>query len=117
MEIINHSHQNTPKSQSFTQRVYLGVLLIIVGAIWIFHNFDLIGNKFFDVFFSWQMLLVAIGGYFLALKKWSAGIVITAVGLFFVITQLLGVRIPFEKIALPMIFIAAGLAVLLTRGK
>ena len=119
MEIINkqdQTGQKVPSAQKpWAHHLYLGIALIGVGLIWMLYNFDVIGYKFFDVFFSWQMLLVVIGGYFLSMKKWALGAIVTLTGAFFVATDLLGVHIPFDKVVLPLICIIAGLAVLLTR--
>jgi len=117
MEIINKQEKtSTPAvGRTLAQNLYLGIALIVVGLIWILYNFDVIGYKFFDAFFSWQMLLMVIGGYLLTLKKWAAGIITMGVGLFFVATDLLNVYIPFNKVVLPVVCIAAGLAVIFSR--
>jgi uncharacterized membrane protein YidH (DUF202 family) len=117
MEIIDNQKRNTTKGSALPQRVYLGVVLILIGVVWMLYNFDAVGYRFFDLFFSWQMLLVAVGGYFLALKRWAVGTIVAGVGVFFVATDFLGLHIPFDKVALPVIVIAAGLVVLLSRGK
>ena len=113
MEVINKQPQDVQKQKA--HRIYLGSALVGVGIIWMLYNFDVIGYRFFDVFFSWQMLLVVIGGYLLAVKKWGVGAITALAGAFFVATDLLGVHIPFNKVVLPGLCIMAGLAVLLAR--
>ena len=117
MKIINNPRKSNPEPSVIRQRIYLGAVLIAVGVVWILYNFDVIGHRFFDLFFSWQMLLAAVGGYFLALRKWAAGGILMFIGAFFVIASLLDICIPFEKIALLVIFIAAGLVLLLSWKK
>lgn len=116
MEVINKQDRNNASPQQpRAQHIYLGIALIAVGAIWMLYNFDVIGYRFFDIFFSWEMLLLVIGGYLLSLKKWAAGGILVAVGAFFMATNLLGIHIPFDKVVLPLLCIVAGLAVILTR--
>jgi len=38
-----------------------GLLVLGLGFAWLLHNFGLIGDRAWDVIFSWQMLLIAIG--------------------------------------------------------
>ena len=56
-----------------SRNLFLGVTLIVVGVLWMMNNLELLSDSLFDVVFSWQMLLVLIGGYLLALRKWLAG--------------------------------------------
>ena len=64
-----------------SRNLFLGVTLIVVGVLWMMNNLELLSDSLFDVVFSWQMLLVLIGGYLLALRKWLAGGIVAAVGL------------------------------------
>ena len=70
-----------------------------------------------DGVFSWQMLLVLIGGYLLALRKWLAGGIVAAVGLCLLLIDQLDWHIPLDKIAVPTILIAVGLSVVFSRRK
>lgn len=115
MEIINKSGQETPASKQWGHHIYLGVALITIGIIWILRNFGIIGERFFDIFFSWQILLVVIGGYLLCMKRWVSGAIITLTGIIFVATDLLGIYVSFSKVVLPLSCIIAGIAVLVTR--
>ena len=64
-----------------------------------------------------QMLLVLIGGYLLALRKWLAGGIVAAVGLCLLLIDQLDWHIPLDKIAVPTILIAVGLSVVFSRRK
>lgn len=61
-----------------SRNLFLGVTLIVVGVLWMMNNLELLSDSLFDVVFSWQMLLVLIGGYLLALRKWLAGGIVAA---------------------------------------
>ena len=46
-----------------SRNLFLGVTLIVVGVLWMMNNLELLSDSLFDVVFSWQMLLVLIGGF------------------------------------------------------
>ncbi len=114
MEITNPSDRPQGAFRPQPRHLYLGLALMAVGAVWMLYNFDVIGYRFFDVFFSWEMLLIVLGGYLLTLKRWTVGGIVAAVGAFFLLTDLLHLHIPFDKVILPALCILIGLAVILT---
>ena len=89
-----------------SRNLFLGVTLIVVGVLWMMNNLELLSDSLFDVVFSWQMLLVLIGGYLLALRKWLAGGIVAAVGLCLLLIDQLDWHIPLDKIAVPTILFA-----------
>lgn len=95
--------------------VFLGVALILVGLLWLLNNFGFIGPRLFDVVFSWQMLMVVIGGYLLSVKRYPAGAIVGGLGLLFLIVHAFDVHIDFIKVILPSIMIAVGISLLITR--
>ncbi len=116
MEIIDKTNRNGNGPASPRPRhLYPGIALIAVGAVWMLYNFEVVGHRFFDLFFSWQTLLVVIGGYLLSLGRWAWGGGVAAIGVFFLSIDLLGLHIPPDKVIWPSIFIVAGLAVLFPR--
>lgn len=100
-----------------SRNLFLGVTLIVVGVLWMMNNLELLSDSLFDVVFSWQMLLVLIGGYLLGLRKWLAGGIVAAVGLCLLLIDQLDWHIPLDKIAVPTILIAVGLSVVFSRRK
>ena len=80
-----------------SRNLFLGVTLIVVGVLWMMNNLELLSDSLFDVVFSWQMLLVLIGGYLLALRKWLAGGIVAAVGLCLLLIDQLDWHIPLEN--------------------
>lgn len=79
MEVINDSRlPEQPHRKGETNiagNIYLGIILVAIGVIWLFYNTGWIGYGLFNALFSWQMLLVAAGGYLLAVRRWSAGVI------------------------------------------
>lgn len=61
------------------------------------------------------MLLVAAGGYLLAVRRWSAGVIIGGLGVFFVVMDALDISLSFNKIVLPILVMAAGIALIVSR--
>ncbi len=117
MEITTPSDRSGRSTCPRARHLYLGFALIAVGAVWMLYNFEVIGYRFFDIFFSWEVLLVVIGGYLLTIRRWAAGGIVATVGAFFLLTDLFDICIPFDKMILPGLCILAGLAVILTKKR
>jgi len=115
MKVIDNNTSSRAQAL-WSRHLYLGVALIVIGCVWMLYNFGVIGPRFVDVFFSWEMLLTVIGGYLLSRRQWVWGGLVTALGLLFLVVDLLGLAIPYDKVAWPAVFIVAGVAVLLTRS-
>ena len=96
-------------------KIYLGAVLVVAALVWLAYNVHWIGFGVFRVIFSWQMLLVLIGGYLLALRQWSAGAIIGCLGLFFVVTDWFGLDFSFGRVVLPLAVIAVGVALIVSR--
>ena len=117
MELIyeNRPQRDEREGVIRSRNLFIGATLIVVGVLWLLNNFHLLDNRVFDVIFSWQMLLVVIGGYLLSLRRWLAGGLVTAVGACLVTADLLHVYMPLNRIAFPAILIAVGIAVVASR--
>ena len=119
MEIINDNRipdsQGRRTSTNMAGNIYLGIVLILAGTLWLFYNIDLIGYSFFKAVFSWQMLLIVIGGYLIAVRRWIAGIITAALGVFAGIFVILDFDISFSRIILPIVIIITGIAVIASR--
>lgn len=116
MEVMNPMPSEKPDKDVMRSRnIFLGLTFIVIGLLWLFNNLDMIPNSVFDVLISWQMLLVVIGGFLLSQEKWVAGGIITVLGVFFVASDLFGLDIPVKKVILPVVFIAAGISIVLSR--
>lgn len=107
MEIINKGG-----CQDNYGRIYLGVVLILAGLLWLGYNFAIVSYVTFTYIFSWQVLLLLIGGYLLSCCKWLAGAIVSGVALCYIVTDLLHFDIPFTKVILPIIVIVLGAGVL-----
>ena len=92
------------------KRFYLGVMLIAVGGVLILERLNLIPWDLSDMLISWQMLLIVIGVFSLMGGKRTWGIILIAVGGFFLIP----IDIPYEvrRIYWPLILVLIGVALL-----
>ncbi len=102
--------------QNSQANTFIGVLFILAGAVWLLYNFNVINDRFFDVVFSWRMLLAVIGLYLLAYKQWVVGGVLTALGALFVLADVFYLDLPVVKVILPAAVIAVGVGLLLRRS-
>ena len=113
MEILNDekSCEATPKS-TLTNSSYLfaGILMVGCGLVWLLSNYNLVGPAFMDAFFSWQMLIVAVGGWLLCTRNWTLGGVVTAAGVALLLFDVLNVYISFERLVLPLRVVVGGVA-------
>lgn len=116
MKIINNE-QPDRAHHTAARNIYTGVFLIAAGIIWMCHNLDMIGERFFDALFSWQMLLMVLGGYFLMLRKWALGTVTLMIGAIFAISEWFNLYLPVSDLLLPMIVVAVGIVILLQQRK
>lgn len=117
MEIID---DNKPKQNKTTaivrpHNLFIGIVLILLGILWLLNNFDVLSDALFDLIFSWQMLIVLIGGYLLSLSRWIPGSIVLAIGACLILADQLHLDVPFEKIIFPVLLIFGGVFFMLTR--
>ena len=62
------------------------------------------------------MLLVATGGFLLALRRWGAGLLTGGLGILFMAMDVLNIHLSFSKIVLPVLLMAAGIALIISRA-
>ena len=113
MEVLNDEKtvEVTPKS-TLSNSLYLfaGLLMVVCGLVWLLSNYHLVSPAFMDAFFSWQMFVVAVGGWLLCARQWTLGGLVTAAGVMLLMFDVLNIYISFEKIVLPLLVVAGGVA-------
>ena len=93
-----------------------GMLLMLVGVLFLAFNFGLIPFPLKSVIFSWQMLLIFIGLVNLTKRKLISGVILIFVGGFFIIPKVFPViGDQFIHIYWPLLLIGAGIVILLQR--
>jgi len=101
-------------------RFLLAKLLIVVGLVLLGLNFNIIPQTFKSVIFSWQTLVMLIGGLCCFYRHFVSGIIIILLGGFFIIPKLKNAmpeyfpQIPenFVDTCYPFLLIAAGLLII-----
>lgn len=103
---------NKPKRFGF------GILLLIVGLVFILRNFDLLSPELDNILISWQMLVISNGFVkFLFDSNRTAGAIMMMVGGFFIVPEIFDVSIDFFDVFWPLLLIGAGLIVIVGPGK
>jgi len=93
-----------------------GLVLMLVGALFLAFNFNFITFPLNTVIFSWQMLLIFIGAINLYKAKVIPGVILVFVGSFFIIPKIFPeINEQFIHIYWPVLLIAAGIVILLQR--
>jgi len=100
----------------YTKGLGFGLILMLIGVLFLGYNFGIIPYNVKEVIFSWPMLLVFIGLINLFKRHLISGVVLIFVGGFFLIPRIVpGLDGQFVHIYWPLLLIAAGIVVLLQR--
>ncbi len=94
------------------KRFYLGVVLIVVGGLLVLERLDLIPWSIVDAIISWQMLLIVFGIFSIMGGKRTRGIILVAIGAFFMLPNLIEVPYEVKRIYWPLALVAIGVALL-----
>jgi predicted membrane protein len=109
MEKINDNHCKNTSMRKFA----FGIIIMAAGALLLLHNLDILPNSVKDIVFSWQMLLIAIG--FVNIFSWKdrfVGVILIAVGTFFLLPDLVYFNFNFVKLFWPVLLITVGFLVI-----
>jgi predicted membrane protein len=90
-----------------------GLLVLSLGFVWLLRNFGMISESAWDIIFSWQMLLIAIGVINVANDS-SRGIgwILIAIGGFFMISEIYDLPMTFRHVFWPALLIVIGLVLI-----
>ena len=100
---------------SFNQNRTLGfgILIILAGLVLILHQMRILPPRLDDVLISWQMLLIVIGVYNLFFTQSRiAGIILIAIGGFFLLPEIYDLPYNFRRIFWPVLMILAGVLII-----
>jgi predicted membrane protein len=106
---VNPVVQHGMKRKSLT----FGLIVLGLGLVWLLHNFGMIGDRTWEIIFSWQMLLIAIGVVNISNDS-SRGIgwILIAIGGFFLISDIYDLPTSFRHIFWPALLIMIGLVLI-----
>lgn len=96
--------ENKMETPKFHGRVIIGILLILLGALFFLHNYGLLDFPY--EYFTWEYFFILIGilFFFLSRNK-TAGVVFMAIGLFNLVPELW-----------PLLLVLIGLYIIFGRG-
>jgi predicted membrane protein len=123
METNNYyKDENRPVSPEHrnptSNRIIIGVVLVLAGLFLVIRNTGIFPDFIDHVVFSWQMLLVVIGLVMtLGASEKTAGIIVMAVGGFFMIPLLFRETFHVYNMFWPAIFIIIGVIFIVSRRK
>ncbi len=99
------------------KKLAFGFIVIIAGLMMLAFNFNIFPWDLKHIFFSWQMLLIAIGVVSISnSESRTPGIILILVGGFFLIPEMFDFHIAFIKLFWPVLLIAIGVMILVKRG-
>ncbi len=96
-----------------TNRSAFGAVLIILGALFLLRNLDLIPFSILHYLFSWQGILIIIGSVMLASRpNKSSGLVLITIGIFFMFPHIWHIPGFQMRTWWPVILIVLGLVIM-----
>lgn len=109
-EMKNSSPSGSNKGLGF------GLVLMLIGGLFLADNFNLISFPLTRVIFSWPMLVIFIGVINIFKRRLIPGVILVFVGGFFIIPRVFpAVDGQFIHIYWPLLLIGAGIVILLQR--
>ncbi len=96
--------------------ISIGIILIILGVVFMLKNFEIIPYYFTEKFFNWKTLLMTIGVVFLINDhRKLTGAILISIGGFFLIPDFFHFPFNFHQIFWPAIFIIIGIYIVFVR--
>lgn len=103
------------RKQNFSgRRFFLGFILLLVGLVMILERSGFISWELYDFLLSWKMLLVAIGVFVFVSGNKTAGIIVAAVGAFFMLPDVFDDYEKIKRFFWPGILLVLGIVFMLT---
>ena len=98
------------------RKIFPGILLILIGSLFLFENLNLIPYHITRYLFSWYGWMIIIGSAFLiARPNQPVGFILITIGLFFLIPDILDIRFNIRDYW-PVILIVLGIFFLVKFG-
>lgn len=101
------------KKNNSAKGLVFGLLVIATGVLLLLRNMGLLSAEFKSIFFSWQMLLIAIGLINVAGKTSRiVGIVLIVIGAVFLMPDFFVFDLKFRTVFFPLLLIIIGIVIL-----
>jgi predicted membrane protein len=100
----------------YTKGMGVGLVLMVIGVIFLAANFGFVSDRLRNILISWQMLLIVIGVVNLFRQKLIPALWLIFIGGFFLIPKVVeGIDGNFIHVYWPLLLIAAGVMILMQR--
>lgn len=95
------------------KKVTFGIIVVVIGALLMASNFGYLPYHTRRIFFSWEMLLIAIGLINLVSREnKTTGIILIGIGAFFLIPDVFRFSFSFVKLFWPVLLIGVGVSLI-----
>lgn len=111
MEIMENKH-GTRRCQSKSKSAIFGGIILLFGFLLLLRNTDIISHQTWRIFFSWEMLLIAIGLVNLFDRNRPLGVILIVIGGLFLIPDVFDISFNIHRILWPAVIIIIGLFIL-----
>lgn len=101
--------QNVPSHGGPSGKILIASLFIISGILLFARNVGWMSHEIFDIVVSWHSLLIILGIYTMAHRHYTSGLILTLVGVYFLIGGLSWLPENSQAIVWPVALIAAGI--------
>jgi len=110
---MENEEKNSFRS-GYTRGIGLGLVLMVIGVIFLGANFGFISDKLRSILISWQMLLILLGVINLFRFRMVPAMYLIFIGGFFMIPKLVdGLQGNFIQVYWPFLLIGAGIVILM----
>jgi len=104
---------NQNNTQKNGKHLIGGIVVLTVGVLFLFRNFDILGPELSHYLFSWKTLLIGIGILNLALANNKVGgIILIAIGTFFWMPEVFDLSVRAGQLFWPVVIIIIGISLL-----
>ena len=106
----------TKNDRRMDSRAVLGIILVLIGGVFILHNYNLIPRNVTKIIFKWEMILIVIGVYNLLTKRIISSFILIGIGVFFLLPDLFILPHSFNELFWPVLLIVVGLVFILRKN-
>ena len=100
------------------KKVTFGIIVVIIGALLMASNFGYLPYHVRHIFFSWEMLLIAIGLInLMSRENKTTGLILIAIGVFFLLPDIFVFSFNFVRLFWPVLLIGVGLSLIFFGGR
>lgn len=110
MERLDKDQQVYRTKKTSNSKFVLGIVLIGAGVLVMLRSAGLLPPIAREIFFSWQMILIAIGTVLITTKgRNPAGFILVGIGVVFLIPEIVYIPYEFRRLSWGLILVIAGL--------